>query len=150
VEPQPQPQPEPPEREEARVENQETPIEEPLQPREPQEKPEPLRPGGRTRSARAMGALLAAAFLLYGGWLWYSHRGAERNQQAGGLDPTFNAGTNADREIRVALVQQDGKIVIGGLFTRFGGSRHRGIARLNPDGSIDEAFSAIAGGDVHA
>ena len=58
---------------------------------------------------------------------------------------------NANGVIRVAVVQSDGKILIGGDFTTLspnGGAtvtRNR-IARLNPDGTLDTAFNPNANG----
>jgi uncharacterized delta-60 repeat protein len=47
-------------------------------------------------------------------------------------------------------VQSDKKILVGGMFTRFGDGTHRSLARLNPDGSVDESFTGSTGGEVHA
>jgi len=57
-----------------------------------------------------------------------------------GFDP------NADGEVRVVVVQPDGKILLGGTFSALspnGGPAvtRRGIARLNPDGTLDTAFN---------
>jgi uncharacterized delta-60 repeat protein len=66
-----------------------------------------------------------------------------------GFDP------NANGTIYAAVIQPDGKIVIGGTFTTLspnGGppvSRNR-IARLNPDGRIDATFNPNASGPVTA
>ena len=69
---------------------------------------------------------------------------------AGSLDTAFNPATNADREIRVVLQQPDRKLLIGGMFTQFGDGPHQGLARLQPDGALDETFTATAAGFVHA
>ena len=58
-----------------------------------------------------------------------------------GFDP------NANDTIRVVLVQQDGKVLIGGTFTTLspngGGTITRNrIARLNTDGTLDTAFGS--------
>ena len=59
----------------------------------------------------------------------------------GSLDNTFqllpsnNSGYNA-------RLQEDGKIILTGLFTKIGGENKRGIVRLNPDGGIDNSFHA--------
>src|SRR5262249_40888896 len=37
-------------------------------------------------------------------------------------------------------VQPDGKIVVSGYFDRVDGIERRGLARLNPDGSLDSTF----------
>jgi uncharacterized delta-60 repeat protein len=65
-----------------------------------------------------------------------------------GFDP------NADGTVRVAVVQPDGKILIGGDFTNIGTTPRNHIARLNPDGTLDPMFdanpSAGADGPVYA
>src|SRR5262249_13756011 len=45
-------------------------------------------------------------------------------------------------QVYAAVVQPDGKIVIGGEFTSVGGATVRGGARLNADGSRDTSFGA--------
>jgi uncharacterized delta-60 repeat protein len=62
----------------------------------------------------------------------------------GRLDETFNAGRGADKEARCLALQRDGKILLGGNFTRFNGAPHQRILRLNADGSIDSNFQARA------
>jgi uncharacterized delta-60 repeat protein len=65
-----------------------------------------------------------------------------------GFDPKPNG------QIRIVVVQPDGKILIGGDFTSVspnGGAavtRNR-IARLNPDGTLDAAFNPNANGGVY-
>ena len=39
----------------------------------------------------------------------------------------------------------DGKILVGGTFTAYNSQPHRGLIRLNYDGSIDTSLSAVAG-----
>src|SRR5882724_1687880 len=46
---------------------------------------------------------------------------------------------NADGPIHAIAIQADGKIIIGGDFTTAGGMNRRSLARLNPDGSADNA-----------
>ncbi|MCX6874767.1 MAG: choice-of-anchor D domain-containing protein [Verrucomicrobia bacterium] len=52
--------------------------------------------------------------------------------------------------VRCILVQNDGKIVLGGSFITVGGEPRRCIARLNPDGSLDARFDPSPNGDVCA
>jgi uncharacterized delta-60 repeat protein len=66
------------------------------------------------------------------------------------LDKSFNVGTGADNGIRSIALQPDGKILIGGLFTNFNGVVSRRIARLNPDGTLDTAFTPQIVGNVYA
>jgi uncharacterized delta-60 repeat protein len=60
---------------------------------------------------------------------------------------------NADDIVRAIVVQPDGKVLIGGEFSKLapnGGApvvRNR-IARLNPDGTLDTAFNPNANNDV--
>src|SRR5438309_7978611 len=74
---------------------------------------------------------------------------AVRGQSAlDGFDP------NANDSVYVAVVQPDGKILIGGNFTTLspnGGAAvtRNHIARLNPDGTLD-AFNPNANGTVYA
>src|SRR5205807_53947 len=75
---------------------------------------------------------------------------AARGQSAlDGFDP------NANGAVQVVVVQPDDKILIGGSFTTVspnGGAavtRNR-IARLNPDGTLDNAFDPNANNDVYS
>src|SRR4051794_8510860 len=57
---------------------------------------------------------------------------------------------NANGDIRVAVIQADGKILLGGTFTAVApngvaATRNR-IVRLNPDGTVDVAFNPDANG----
>lgn len=51
-----------------------------------------------------------------------------------GFDP------NVDGTVRTIAVQADGKILVGGYFSSVGGSSRTNIARLKPDGSVDDTF----------
>jgi hypothetical protein len=51
---------------------------------------------------------------------------------------TFNPDPN--NGVLALVIQPDGKILIGGEFTRIGEEVRHGIARLNPDGSVDTTF----------
>jgi uncharacterized delta-60 repeat protein len=72
----------------------------------------------------------------------------------GTRDTSFQAGYEPNSTVYVMLVQPDGKILVGGSFTRLGTINRNYIARLNPDGTPDSSFnpgaSADAGGLVHA
>lgn len=65
----------------------------------------------------------------------------------GSLDLTFNTGSGADWTVNTAILQPDGKILIGGAFTSFDGNPRSGIARLNTDGSLDLSFDPGDGFD---
>jgi len=60
----------------------------------------------------------------------------------GTLDTTFNPGTDSiNWSVDALAVQEDGKIVAGGVFNRMGGQTRNYIARLNPDGTLDTSFN---------
>jgi trimeric autotransporter adhesin len=48
------------------------------------------------------------------------------------------------------VIQSDGKIVIGGVFTTVGGLGRNRIARLNSDGTLDATFNANSNNAVYA
>lgn len=62
----------------------------------------------------------------------------------GYLDLSFDPGTGVTGTFipRVAAiaVQPDGKVLVGGQFTSVNGTNRNRIARLNPDGSVDNGF----------
>lgn len=67
----------------------------------------------------------------------------------GTFDPGFGA-TSTDPNffvpwVSAATVQTDGKIVIVGQFTEIDGWTRRNVARINPDGFIDETFDPGTG-----
>jgi uncharacterized delta-60 repeat protein len=66
------------------------------------------------------------------------------------LDQSFNTGTGADGTVLCMALQQDGKIVVAGVFTNFNGAAAEKIVRLNPDGSVDPAFMPQVPGNIHA
>jgi len=69
----------------------------------------------------------------------------------GSLDTSFNPGVGPDQRVTAIALQPDGKVLIGGDFTRCFGAARRCIARLNSDGSLDTSFNpgAGAGGQSH-
>lgn len=88
--------------------------------------------------------LIGGNFTLYNG---VSRKGIARLNSDGTLDTSFNIGSGANYLIESILLQPDGKIVVAGNFTIFNGMQHIGIARLNPDGSLDTTFNAAGGPD---
>ena len=72
----------------------------------------------------------------------------------GSVEPegTFLAGTGPNGSINCMAVQRDGKIVVGGDFTMFSGQLRNRIARLLPNGGLDDTspFLIGANGPVHS
>ena len=60
----------------------------------------------------------------------------------GSLDTTFNPGYGfgANNVVNSVVVQPDGRILLGGLFTQVGNLGGEGLARLNSDGTVDTTF----------
>ena len=65
----------------------------------------------------------------------------------GSVDPTFIADTGAGGvgSVHAIVIQPNGQILIGGVFTNVNGVSMNHIARLNPDGSLDASFNAGLG-----
>jgi uncharacterized delta-60 repeat protein len=65
----------------------------------------------------------------------------------GSLDTTFHSGTGTDFNgyVYSILVQPNGKVLIGGDLRLFNGTPRNGVARLNPDGSLDTVFDPGTG-----
>lgn len=79
--------------------------------------------------------------------------GLARLNADGSLDPGFvaqqllfaNTGTNPYTNPSSMAIQSDGKIIIGGTITSYGGTPILNIARLNTDGTHDTTFVAGTG-----
>ena len=50
------------------------------------------------------------------------------------------SGDGTDSTVMSLALQNDGKVLIGGWFTRVNGVARNSLARLNPDGSLDTSF----------
>ena len=68
--------------------------------------------------------------------------------QPGTVDTTFHSHLVPDSgEIRCVLALPDGKALIGGWFTAYDGVAARRLARLQPDGTLDNSFMSGSGFD---
>ena len=59
----------------------------------------------------------------------------------GSLDNTFTSNVNS--AVLAILLEDDGKIIIGGAFTQVNGVFKNALARLNPGGTTDNSFNYI-------
>ena len=97
-----------------------------------------------------------SGLMIYGAFRWYN--GVTRNGIAsltndgilGGQYTGFISGYYFGCSVYAQAVQADGKILVGGDFTSAGGMFHHGIARLNPNGSVDGSFRAGVDGTVRS
>jgi uncharacterized delta-60 repeat protein len=76
--------------------------------------------------------------------------GQSRNRYArlnndGSIDESFLITSGANTSVLSAVLQPDGKIVLGGLFALVNGTTANGVVRLNPNGSIDNSFNQTSG-----
>ncbi len=84
--------------------------------------------------------IISGSFTNY----WGTNRNyIARLNSNGTLDPSFDAGTNPQESITTMAVQNDGKILVGGTFTNFGGYNY--LVRLNSNGSLDTNFNTGTG-----
>ncbi len=60
--------------------------------------------------------------------------------QSGSDFSAFANGEGIQGEVNAIVVQPDGKIIIGGLFTAVNGTPRSNLARLNSDGTLDNSY----------
>ncbi len=85
------------------------------------------------------GLLIAGAFNFVNG---VARTHTARLLPNGALDTSFASGTGLQTNVQTMVLQPDGKIVYGGLFSSFNGTR---IARTQADGSPDNSFAPGSG-----
>jgi uncharacterized delta-60 repeat protein len=91
--------------------------------------------------------LLAGGFTVVDG---VSRGGIARLNPDGSNDYTFmNGMSGCDEGIYTMALQADGKIIIAGTITNVNGVNKTSIARLNPDGSIDDSFECLVSQTWH-
>ncbi len=91
--------------------------------------------------------------IIGGDFTLYNKVGSKRITRLnanGSLDVTFNPaeygfGDGANNTVQSIVLQSDGKIIIGGLFTSYNGIGINRIARLNADGTLDATFNPGTG-----
>lgn len=86
--------------------------------------------------------LIAGNFQLYNG---VSRNNLARLNTNGTLDTGFTVGAGFNDIVYETIVQSDGKIICGGVFTSYSGTSRNRIIRLNTDGTIDTSFNVGSG-----
>jgi uncharacterized delta-60 repeat protein/gliding motility-associated-like protein len=81
--------------------------------------------------------LIGGAFTSVGG---VSRNYIARLNADGSLDSSFDPGTGFDDWVYSIYQEPSGKILVGGWFQNFSGTARNFLARLNPDGSLDNFF----------
>ncbi|MDP3070389.1 MAG: hypothetical protein Q8N18_08880 [Opitutaceae bacterium] len=69
---------------------------------------------------------------------------AQSPSAADGFNP------DVDGTVFAVMAQPDGKLILGGQFSKVGGIARSNVARLNADGTLDGAFNPSANGPVRA
>jgi uncharacterized delta-60 repeat protein len=108
-------------------------------------------PGSGADFLMRTAALQADGRIIVGGRFQY-YNGSQKGRIArvmrnGALDPSFASSPGADSHVFDSAVLPDGKILIGGVFTRYNGVTNNRIARLGGDGALDSAFNSGSGAD---
>lgn len=88
--------------------------------------------------------LLAGNFTQVNG---LSRPGVGRLTADGTLDPNFNPGLGISGQVRTMLLQDDGRVLLGGSFSRYDRTNRNNIVRINSDGSLDRSFNPGSGAD---
>ena len=66
--------------------------------------------------------------------------GVQRLNLDGSADASFSVVTNGEPSLMTT--QPDGRVLLGGDFTKINGQTHQGLARLGADGVLEDAFNA--------
>ncbi|MGI5898116.1 MAG: delta-60 repeat domain-containing protein [Candidatus Dojkabacteria bacterium] len=74
-----------------------------------------------------------------------SNNGIMKLHSDGSVDTNFSPGRGFNKFIRAIETQSNGKILVGGDFTKFDDTAYYRIVRLNSDGSIDNSFNIGTG-----
>jgi uncharacterized delta-60 repeat protein len=72
-----------------------------------------------------------------------------RLNEDGSLDLSFNPVAGPNNIVNALAIQQDGRIVIGGVFTSYNGTITNRVTRLSDDGSLDQTFINGAGANLN-
>lgn len=86
---------------------------------------------------------------IVAGGLFIVYNGGTKNRLVklnpnGNVDGTFGIGTGFNSSVYSSIVQSDGKIIFGGLFTTYDGTAQTRLTRLNSNGTLDIGFTAPA------
>jgi uncharacterized delta-60 repeat protein len=98
------------------------------------------------------GKVVIGGFFDIGGGSPVLSAGITRLKATGGHDAEFDVGTGVNYDVnddvlpvQTVAIQQDGKVLVGGSFTKMRDVTRNRIARFNVDGSLDTSFNAGTG-----
>lgn len=98
-------------------------------------------------------ALQADGKILVGGQVRADHNGMTRRGiirllPDGSLDVSFMMNGIGSYGVKSVSLQPDGKIIVGGSFYEMNGESRLHLARINPDGTLDQSFNPVLSGYV--
>ena len=105
---------------------------------------------GANQAIYALAQQLDGNLLIGGDFTTFNHISRARLARLlpnGALDSSFNAGLGPNRTVRALAVQDNGKVLVAGLFTSINATNRNHVARLHQDGSLDGSFDPGAGAD---
>lgn len=84
------------------------------------------------------------------GGVFTSYNGVVKNRVMrlhpdGRADVTFGIGTGVDAAVYASAIQSNGKVIIGGDFSKYNEQKINSIARINTDGTLDTSFHVGTG-----
>ena len=89
--------------------------------------------------------LIGGIFSGFNNIITASRQGIIRLNPDASLDSSFSSFSNGGLTVHSIAVQPDGKILLGGIFTRYGNANSYGIVRINNNGTLDTAFAISSG-----
>ena len=103
--------------------------------------------GGRLTSIQVQpdGKIIIAGQSV-SGYNGVTSNGLSRLNPDGSFDNTFVSGFTTSPSIEQIVLQTDGKILIGGFFSSYGGTAVTGFLRVNANGTRDTTFNAGGSG----
>jgi uncharacterized delta-60 repeat protein len=81
--------------------------------------------------------LLGGKFASYNGQI---RNNIVRINTDGSLDTTFTSGFGTALDVYAVATQVDGKIILGGSFSSYGGQTRNNVVRIQTDGTLDTSF----------
>lgn len=79
-----------------------------------------------------------------------SYKRVFKISETGAVDPSFDIGTDANGAVYNACEDSQGRIILLGMFTQFGGQPYRYIVRVLANGSLDTSFNVGTGINTNA
>lgn len=103
---------------------------------------------GASHSIYAIAVQTDGKILIGGDFTTFSGNGYNRIARLnsnGSIDASFNPGLGTNGSVYSLVIQSDGKIIVGGMFTTYNSTTSKFITRINANGSLDTEFNTGTG-----